>query len=126
MSYNFVNQEALIGATITFNADNGANAITPTLVHNFVDVVSLDGLDGSPVTPTAGTYEITVQDMNDGGFKSITDNGSLDATKTGGTGLADGVQIGASFLGNPVAIKIVPTGVDVAVAYRVSIKQNVS
>jgi hypothetical protein len=126
MSYNFVNQEALIGATITFNADNGANAITPTLVHNFVDVVSLDGLDGSPVTPTAGTYEITVQDMNDGGFKSITDNGSLDATKTGGTGLADGVQIGASFLSNPVAIKIVPTGVDVAVAYRVSIKQNVS
>jgi hypothetical protein len=83
-------------------------------------------LDGSPATPTAGTYEITVQDMNDGGYKSISDNGSLDATKTGGTGLADGVQVGASFLGNPLAIKIVPTGVDVAAAYRVTVKQNVS
>jgi len=126
--FNSIEKEALIGATITFDADTDSEhqKVRPELPHVFVDVISLDALDGSPVIPTAGTYEIFFKDAKDGGFKTIADNGSLAAGKTGGSGLADGVAEGASFSGNPLGIKVVPTGVDVAVAYRVSIRQNLS
>lgn len=125
MSVNRVQKEALIGATITFDAeaDTTPDVINPSSPSNFVDVISLDGLDGAPVIPTVGTYEIHVQTDVDGGFKSIADNGSLAAGKTGGSALVDGIAEGGSFTGLPLKIKIVPTGVDVAVAYRAIVKQ---
>lgn len=124
MTVRRVEKEALIAATITFDQSDIENErIDPNSPNNFVDVISLDALGGSPVIPTTGTYEIHVKTDVDGGFKSISDNGSLAATKTGGSALADGIAEGASFTELPLEIKIVPTSTDVAVAYRVTIKQ---
>ena len=125
MTVRRVNKEALIGATITFDQSGPEGVrIDPNSPNNFIDVISLTGLGGSPVTPGAGTYEIHVKTDADGGFKAIADNGSLAGSKTGGSALADGIAEGASFTGLPIAIKIVPTGITVAVAYRVLIKQT--
>jgi len=124
MTVRRVEKEALIAATITFDQDDvQSQKIDPNSANNFVDVISLDGLDGSPVIPTTGTFEIHVKTDKDGGFKAISDNGSLAAGKTGGSALTDGISEGASFTGLPLEIKIVPTATDVAVAYRVIIKQ---
>jgi len=117
-------KKELIAATIIFvQTDTETERIDPNSPNNFIDVISLDGLNGVPVIPTAGTYEIHVKTDDNGGFKAISDNGSLAATKTGGSALADGIAEGASFTGLPIEIKIVPTGLDVAIAYRVLIKQ---
>jgi hypothetical protein len=121
-------KEGLIGSTIIFDSetDEQYQNIDIGMPHNFVDVVSLSELGGSPVIPDAGFYNIYYQDTLDGGFKSISDNGNLDATKTGGSSLPDGDCLGASFAGNPLKIKVVPDGVTVATAYRVEIKQNLT
>ncbi len=125
MTVHRVEKEALIASTITFTqADSQTELIDPNSPNNFIDVISLDGLGGSPVIPTAGTFEIFLKTDEDGGFKAIADNGSLAAGKTGGSALADGIAEGASFTAMPLEIKIVPTGTDVAVAYRVLIKQT--
>ena len=125
MTVRRVEKEALIGATLTFDQTGAENErIDPSSPNNFIDVISLDGLAGSPVIPGAGTYEIHVKTDIDGGFKAIADNGSLAGGKAGGSALADGIAEGASFTGLPIAIKIVPTGITVAVAYRVLIKQT--
>jgi len=125
MTVRRIQKEALIAATITFTqSDEPIQKIDANSPNNFIDVISLDGLAGSPVTPAVGTFEIFVKTDVDGGFKAIADNGSLAAGKTGGSGLADGIAEGASFTGLPLEIKIVPTGTDVAVAYRVAIKQT--
>lgn len=121
-----VSKEALIGQTIIFDhqTDDETDKIIHSHAMNHIDIISLDGLNGSPVIPTVGTFSIYVKTDEDGGFKSVPDNGLLSATKTGGSLLADGVAVGSNFVGFPLAIKIVPNGVDVAVAYRVSIKQS--
>jgi len=125
MTVRRVKKEALIAATVTFTqSDIETEKIDPNSPNNFVDVISLDALGGSPVIPGAGTYEIHVKTDEDGGFKAISDNGSLAGGKTGGSALVDGVAEGASFTGLPLEIKIVPTGITVAAAYRVSIKQT--
>lgn len=126
MTVRRVEKEALVGATIIFNAetDSEHERIDPSSPNNFIDVISLDGLDGSPAIPGAGTYAITVKTDKDGGFKAISDNGSLAGSKTGGSALADGIAEGASFTGLPLEIKIIPTGITVAIAYRVLIKQT--
>lgn len=127
MTVRRVEKEALIAATITFDqTDSVDERIDPSSPNNFIDVISLDGLGGVPVIPTTGSYEIHVKTDENGGFKAISDNGSLAATKTGGSALADGIAEGSSFTGLPIAIKIVPTSTDVAVAYRVLIKQTSS
>ncbi len=125
MVANRTAKEALIGATITFVArtDPGVNALDADATRNFIDVVSLSALGGTPVIPTLGDYLIYAQTSPNGGFKALADNGTLDAAKTGGSALADGLAEGASFAGAPLAIKIVPTSVNVAVAYRVDITQ---
>lgn len=114
-----ITKQALIGATLIVPA----NELASVHIDAFVDVISLSGLGGTPVIPSVGTYEIYVQSDLKGGFKSISDNGSLAAGKTGGSALADGLAEGASFRSQISAIKIVPTGVDVAVAYEVIIRQ---
>jgi hypothetical protein len=125
MTVRRVQKEALIAATITFDQTGSENErIDPSSPNNFIDVISLTALGGNPVTPGAGTYEIHVKTDVDGGFKAIADNGSLAGSKTGGSASADGVVEGASFTGLPIAVKIVPTGITVAVAYRVLIKQT--
>lgn len=125
MTVRRVEKEALIASTITFNQTGSDHEqIDPSSPNNFIDVISLDGLGGSPVIPGAGTYEIHVKTDENGGFKAISDNGSLAGGKTGGSALADGIAEGASFTGLPIAIKIVPTGITVATAYRVLVKQT--
>lgn len=125
MTVRRVQKEALVGATITFDQTGQENEqIDPSSPNNFIDVISLTALGGNPVVPGAGTYEIHVKTDVDGGFKAISDNGSLAGSKTGGSALADGVAEGASFTGLPIAIKIVPTGITTAVAYRVLVKQT--
>jgi len=125
MTVRRVEKEALIAATITFDqSDAQSQKIDPNSPNNFIDVISLDGLGGDPVIPTTGTFEIHVKTDENGGFKAIADNGSLAAGKTGGSALVDGIAEGASFTGLPLEIKIVPTTTDVAVAYRVLIKQT--
>jgi len=101
-------KEALIAATIIFTQDDiQAEKIDDNSANNFVDIISLDGLEGDPVIPTTGTYEIFVKTDVNGGFKAISDNGSLAAGKTGGSALADGIAEGASFTGLAQEIKIV-------------------
>lgn len=126
MAMKRVSKESLIGSTLLFNAetDSEIEQIEHSFAMNHIDVISLDGLDGNPVIPTTGTYEIYVRTDIDGGFKLIPERGSLEAIKTGGSILADGIAEGVSFTGFPLEFKIVPTGVDVAAAYRVDIKQS--
>ena len=125
MTVRRIQKEALIAATTIFTqSDIQTELIDPSSPNNFIDVIALDALNGSPVIPTAGTFTISVKTDVNGGFKSISDNGTLAATKTGGSALADGIAEGASFTGLPIEIKIIPSGVDVAVAYRVLVKQT--
>ncbi len=120
-----LSKEALIGSVISFaHDDTTTDRLNPQFAMNHIDVISLDGLNGSPVIPTVGTFEIYVRTDIDGGFKRLPDRGVLDATKTGGSASGDGVVIGASFAGFPLEFKIVPVGVDVATAYRVDLKQG--
>ena len=93
--------------------------------HNFVDIVSLDSISGEPTTPSAGTYSVYVKTVDRGGFKSLKD-GELDAKLTGGDSLADGLQLGVDFSANPIEIKVVPSGVIGAAAYKVVVTQNLT
>lgn len=117
--------ETLIGddTIINIGPDPRVN-ITHGFPYNFIFIVSLDGIGGSPVVPTTGTFKIYVRLVRDGGFHSLTDNGTINADLTGGSSMADGKEKRSSFNGNPYAIKVVPSGVDVAGAYRVTVLQN--
>ena len=122
-----VSRDAAIGEPIVFDVDVGPERmkIIHNLPHIFVDVVSLSDT-GEHVQPAAGTYTVTYQDSRDGAFKPVDDNGVIQAINTAGSLMTDGVQRGASFVGNPVVIKITPDAVDVATSYRVTVKQNLS
>lgn len=125
MAVKRVFKEALIGASILFvNSDkeNEFESISPSFPFNSIDIISLD-VSGNPVTPTTGFYQILVKTDVNGGFKTLSSNGQLDATLTGGSLLVDGEAFSIDFIGLPIEIKIVPVGVDVAVSYRVLIKQ---
>lgn len=126
MAVKRVSKEALIGATILFNAETDieSESISPNYAYNIIDIISLDGLKGSPVTPTAGTFEIFVRTDIGGGFKRLCERSSFQAKLSGGSSMADGMAVDAKFIGYPLEFKIAPTGVNVAVAYRVSIKQS--
>ena len=128
MTVKRATKEALIGSSIIFTTTDAEfiERVHPNTAHNFVDVVSLDGLGGNPVIPTAGDYLITVKTNDRGGFKAIQDNGTLSAALTGGSALADGVAEGASFDQSPLEIKVTPIGVDVAAAFAVYITQNLT
>lgn len=122
-------KQALIGSEILFitvNTDPLPEIIDPNLVHNFVDITSLDGLGGDPVTPSSGDFNIFVETVPNGGFHALSDNGTISAALTGGSSIVDGTPIRASFAANPNRIKIVPVAVVGAVAYRVSVTQNLT
>jgi len=127
MATNNAELQAVVAEEIIFNSDDSVDAviqINPNMAHNFVNIVSLDGLDGSPVVPASGEYNIFVETMPDGGFQGLKDGGVISAVNTGGTAGVDGDQVISSFEGNPIRIKIVPDSIVGAVAYRVYIKQN--
>lgn len=92
-------------------------------VKNFVEIVSLDGA-GDPIEPTAGDYEVYAQLVRQGNYRSLEDGGTIDATTTGGEATADGAGTSSSFIGNPVAIKVVAVDVVGAVSARVTVSQN--
>jgi len=125
MSVKRVKKEALITQTIFFKAEseNEFESISPSFGYNLIDIIALD-IAGDPVTPTSGSFDIFVRTDIDGGFKRITERSNYPVSLTGGSGLADGVALEAKFVGFPLEFKIVPNNVDVAVSYRVNIKQS--
>ncbi len=113
--------------TLTLTSDNaepGIERLDPNKLNNFLYVISLDGPDGDPVIPTAGTYTIYVQAVPDGPWMAIADGGTLDATLTGGDAMADGVGVRASFEGGPIGVKVIADSVDVATEFRVHLIQS--
>lgn len=106
------------------NDSNGPDRILAELIQNQVFITSLHSIDFPiPVIPTAGSFSIFVKTTPNGGFHSISDNGVIAAANTGGLLMADGLEKSASFNGSPLEIKIVPSGVDVALAYEVTVMQ---
>ena len=77
--------------------------------------------DAHRILADAGQIEQIVMNLVLNARDAITGAGTL--TLQGGSALADGLAEGASFRSQISAIKIVPTGVDVAVAYEVIIRQ---
>jgi hypothetical protein len=124
-----------IDKTLTLTATNGevifysddtddrVDRLDPSFTSNFIEIVSRDG-GGAPVNPTVGTYDVYAQLVPDGNFRALADGGTIQADTTGGSALADGLGTSSSFVGNPIAIKIVATGVDVATQATVTISQN--
>ena len=103
--------------------DERTDRLNPSLSANFVEIVSQD-IDGNAVIPTAGSYEIYVQQVITGNFRAIADEGTVDATLTGGEAMADGTGVSSSFVGNPIAVKVKAIGVDVAAQFYAVITQN--
>lgn len=125
MSVKRVKKEALATETIIFvNSDkeNEFESISPSFAYNFIDIVSLDGIAGDPCAAGQGQYQVFVKTDLDGGFKTIAGGNIIKAIDTGGDTLADGETQGLVFIGTPLEIKIVPSGVDCA-AYKVHITQ---
>lgn len=128
MSVKRVKKEALIGETILFvnsDKDDEFESISPNYAYNLIDIISLD-VSGNAVLPTSGSFDIYAKTDVDGGFKRVSAHSNYPANKTGGSTLADGVSIDATFIGFPLELKIVPNSVDIAVSYRVNIKQSSS
>ena len=71
------------------------------------------------------TYSWSVLKVPTGSAAAL-DNGVIQAINTAGSLMTDGIQRGASFVGNPLVLKITPDAVDVATHYRVTVKQNLS
>lgn len=115
---------------IIFDQDDlEIDRISPNLPHNFFDIISLASLTGddsapTPALPTAGSYTTVVETSENGGYKAISDGGTIAANKTGGTAQSTDDNLGGSFSGNPQRIKITAAGLDVAVAFRVVVRQN--
>ena len=128
MSYNTaVKSFAVAGdPEIIFDVESGPEGLVPDHPHCFIDVVSLDAIDGNPVQPGAGNYLIYIESAPNAGFQSISDNGTLDATKTGGGTTTDGTVLGASFNGPVNRIKIKVSGVTTATHARVIVTQNLT
>lgn len=121
MAVKRINKEALVAATILFTqADNEIDAPHPNFPNCYIEIIGLTALDGDPVLPTAGTFVVTVKTDPDGGFKTV---GTIAAAEAGGSAGADGAAVGLTFTELPEQIKIVPSGVLTAVAYRAVVKQ---
>lgn len=129
MSYNQAVQELELVAEageLIFTIGTGPDKLVANIPHNFLDFVSLDGAGGDPVVPGAGTYTIFIERVPNGGFQSISDGGTIDATKTGGPATTDGTVLGGSF-GSPInRIKMVAAGVTVATHVRMTIQQQLT
>lgn len=127
MSYKQAVKELELSAgagELIFTVGTGPDKLVANIPHNFFDLVSLDGADGSPVEPGAGTYTTYIERVPNGGFQALSDGGTIDATKTGGTTTADGAVLGGSF-GSPInRIKMVAAGITTATHVRMTIQQQ--
>lgn len=125
MATKRIEKEALVAATITFNQEDGeTQSPNPSFRDVTVDVIGLTALGGVPVVPGAGTFAIFYKTDVDGGFKAATTNPTLTAAQSGGSDGADGAAESSKFTDLPIEIKVVPTGITTAVAYRVLVKQT--
>ncbi len=126
--YRTVSKDVALVATngeIIFDqSDEAIDKVWPQLRNNQFDIISLDGVDGSPALPTTGDYVTLVETSPNGGFKNVTAGGSIAAEKTGGTAQAANINLSGAHTGNINRLKITATGIDVAVAFRVIIRQN--
>lgn len=112
-------------ALFTTDDDIATQRIDFSHPHNFVTITSLDDT-GNAVIPSGGMYEIFVKKTKTSGFAAIGDNGTVDATKTGGNLMPPGDQVESSFAGNAMEILVRPNGVVGAVNYSVTVTQNLT
>lgn len=127
MTTNTVSITDDVARTIIFTTNDSeiTRRINPNLVHNFIDIVTLN-ITGQQTPASAGEFIITFRSSSGSGFQTISDNGTIQANTTGGTGQADGISVSASFASNPHEIKIVPNGVLGVSDYTVTIRQNLT
>ncbi len=109
-------QEALF----TIQNSNLAESLSPTLSFNWVNVVSLDA-SGDPVIPSAGEYLVYVKTSDNTGFERV--NRPIRASKTGGSLMPDGNELGAFYGATLQEIKVVPNGVVGVDSYEVHVRQ---
>lgn len=83
------------------------SGLDPSMTHCFLGVQILD-VNGDPVLAGAGTFAITIMTANNNQYESPPD-ASIDGTAP------DTIDWAA----NTVQIKVVPTGITVAISYRV-------
>lgn len=125
MATKRIEKEALVAATVTFTQSNDEfESPNPSFPNVTIDIIGLTALNGSPVIPGAGTFDIFYKTDVDGGFKAATTNPTLTAAQSGGSASADGAAESSKFTDLPLEIKVVPTGITTAVAYRVLVKQT--
>ena len=128
MSFNVaVKTFAIASGSVVFNlTDPDGEKLMLDNSRTFINVVSLDDVDGNPVQPGDGEYFIGIELVPEGGFQRVPDNGTLDATKTGGTATTDRTVLSASVNAPSNRIQVVAVGVTVATHARVTITQNLT
>jgi len=113
----------LPGEMLFLESDPEVVRVRPDFARTYLDIVTTDA-SGAPVTPSTGTYTVYAKTADDDmGFQTLQDQGTVQAITTGGSSMPDGQGVQSSFSGNPVAVKVVPSGVDVGVGYKVVITQ---
>lgn len=103
----------MISATATDTIDLEEIKKTP---HVFIGVEFQDG-GGSPVTPGAGTFSITIKTAGTNTFESIIDGDDIDATMP-----LDAL----SFATNAIELRYTPIGITGAVNVQLTILGNSS
>jgi len=102
-------------ATATSTIDLTEREIQNT-PHVFIGIKFI-GAGGSVVTPSAGTYSITVRTSGMDNFESIPSGDAIDATAAVNT---------LSFASNAVELKYTPTGITGANEVRITVTGNLS
>ena len=117
-------KDDLVANTIIFTqADGATDGPNPTLPNVTVDIITLDGVGGAVDPASAGTFTVWYKTDADGGFKTPAVNPVIAFGEASGSDGSDGDAVGASFVDLPLEIKVVPSGIVGAAAYRVLIKQ---
>jgi len=123
MTAKRMSKEDLVANTITFIQGNEIDEPNPNFPNGYVDIIALDGLEGNPVIPGAGTFTVSVKTDIDGGFKTV---GTISAAEAAGSAGSDGDAVGLTFTELPLEVKIIPAGVTTATHYRAIFKQTSS
>ena len=95
----FTDKSEEISATVTGTLDLTGNILESP--HVFIAVASLDSV-GAVITPTAGTYTMTVKLNGMEVFETITGGSAIDATMP---------VASLSFSGNPQTLQYAPTAI---------------
>lgn len=120
--FNTVEKIGLVNESILFSIydESLPEKLLSHLAHNWINIVSLDGND-DPIAPTAGEYNVYVKTSPNTGFELVQQ--PLDADKTGGSSMPDGVERGVYYSSIVEEIKITPVSVTGAVSYQVHVRQ---